>query len=80
MILAWASPPVIAVIVVLVMLYFNRKRIPGLAKSAAQSLRKGKQSFDQHQDKLARGDEVDATVVSEEDVTRARQARERDEV
>lgn len=80
MILAWASPPVIAVIVVLVVIYFNRKRIPVLAKRAAQSLRRGKKSFDQHQEKLARGDEVDATVVSEEDVTRARQARERDEV
>ena len=45
-----------------------------------QSLRKGKKSFDEHQDKLDRGSEVEATVVSEEDVTRAKRERERDEV
>ena len=80
MTLAWANPPTIAVIVLLVALFFYRKRIPALGKSIGQSLRKGKKSFDDHQDKLDRGNEIDATVVSEEDVTRARRERERDEL
>ena len=81
MILAWASPPMIAVIVLVLVVFFYRKRIPALGKSIGQSLRKGKKQFDAHQEKLDKADEIEATVVSEEDVTRARQEqRERDEV
>ena len=80
MIIATLTPGYIAIAVVLIVIYFNRKKIPALGKSLGQSLRKGKKSFDEHQDKLDRGTEVEATVVSEEDVTRAKRERERDEV
>lgn len=81
MIVAWASPPTIAVIVLLVVLFLYRKRIPALGKSLGQTLRQGKKSFDQHQDKMDKASEIEATVVSEEDLTRAQQRpRERDEV
>ena len=80
MIIATLTPGYIAIAVVLLVVYFNRKKIPALGKSVGQSLRRGKKSFDAHQDKLDRGTEVEATVVSEEDVTRAQRERERDEV
>ena len=80
MIIATLTPGYIGIAVVLLVIYFNRKKIPALGKSVGQSLRRGKKSFDAHQDKLDRGSEVEATVVSEEDVTRARRERERDEV
>ena len=80
MIIATLTPGYIGIAVVLLLIYFNRKKIPALGKSLGQSLRRGKKSFDQHQEKLDRGTEVEATVVSEEDVTRARRERERDEV
>ena len=80
MIIATLTPGYIGIAVVLLVVYFNRKKIPALGKSVGQSLRRGKKSFDAHQDKLDRGSEVEATVVSEEDVTRAKRQRERDEV
>ncbi len=80
MIIATLTPGYIGIAVVLLVVYFNRKKIPALGKSVGQSLRRGKKSFDAHQDKLDRGTEVEATVVSEEDVTRAKRQRERDEV
>ncbi len=80
MIIATFTPGYIGIAVVLLVVYFNRKKIPALGKSVGQSLRRGKKSFDAHQDKLDRGTEVEATVVSEEDVTRAKRQRERDEV
>ena len=80
MIIATLTPGYIGIAVVLLIIYFNRKKIPALGKSVGQSLRRGKKSFDAHQDKLDRGTEVEATVVSEEDVTRAKREHERDEV
>jgi Sec-independent protein translocase protein TatA len=81
MILATLTPGYIAIIVVLVLVYFNRKKIPGAAKSLGQSLKKGKQQFDRHQEKLDRADEIEASVLSEEDVTKAREEkRQRDEI
>jgi Sec-independent protein translocase protein TatA len=80
MIIATLTPGYIGIAVVLLLIYFNRKKIPALGKSLGQSLRRGKKSFDQHQEKLDRGAEVEATVMSEEDVTRAKRERERDEV
>ena len=85
MLVATLTPGYIAIIVVVALLYFNRKKLPGMAKDLGSSLRKTKKQFDQHQ---ARQDEkaeiVEAQVVSEEDVVRARPAqpaaRERDEL
>jgi len=52
-----------------------------MGKSVAQSLRRGKKQFDAHIDKVDGTTEIEATVLSEEDVTKAReQKRERDEV
>jgi Sec-independent protein translocase protein TatA len=82
MIVAQLTPQYIAIAVVLVLVYFNRKKIPKLGKSLGQTLRQGKKSFDDRQDRLDKADELEATVVSEEDVTRttAAKPRERDEV
>lgn len=81
MILAWASPPVIAVIVLLVALFLYRKRIPMLGKQLGRSLRKGKRSFDRHHEKMAEQAELETRVAApDEDVTRPRRQRERDEV
>jgi Sec-independent protein translocase protein TatA len=81
MIVATLTPGYIGIAVVLVLIYFNRKKIPALGKSLGQTLRQGKKSFDDRQERLDKADEIEATVVSEEDVTRARQQRrERDEV
>ena len=81
MIVATLTPQYIAIVAVLAIVYFNRKKIPGMGKSVAQSLRRGKKQFDAHIDKVDGAAEIEATVVSEEDVTKAReQKRERDEV
>jgi Sec-independent protein translocase protein TatA len=81
MILAWASPPVIAVIVILVALFFYRKRIPLLGKSLGQNLRKGKRSFDRHHEKMDEQAELQTRVAApDEDVARPPRQRERDEV
>jgi len=81
MIVATLTPQVIGIAVVVLLVYFNRRKIPKLGKNLAQSLRQGKKAFDARQERLDKADEIEATVLSEEDVTRSRQQkRERDEI
>ena len=83
MIIAWASPPVIAVIIILALLFFYRKRIPLLGKQLGQSLRKGKQSFDRHHEQMDARAELETRVAAPDDDVAAPQRqreRERDEV
>jgi Sec-independent protein translocase protein TatA len=80
MIVAALTPPVIGIILLVLILFFYRKRIPAMGKSLGQSLRRGKKQFDAHQERQDRVAELEATVVSEEDMTQARAKRERDEI
>lgn len=86
MLVASFTPQTIAIVVVLLLLFFNRKKLPGMARDLGKSLRKTKQSFNEHQERqAAKAEIVDAQVVREEDVTQAPRpaepaARERDEL
>ena len=78
MIVAALTPPVIGIILLVLILFFYRKRIPAIGKSLGQSLRRGKKQFEEHQERQDRAAELEATVVSEEDITQARAKRERE--